>query len=81
MDTPSVKPYINKANTESQNISETPNKIIDSPKENIATRSFLPAFLVSGICAEATIIKTEPTAGAALKIPKPSEPTSRISCA
>ena len=51
-------------------MSETPNTIIDIPKQNIAKSNFLPAFLVRGIWAEATIIKTEPTAGAALKIPK-----------
>ena len=62
-------------------MSETPNTIIDIPKQNIAKSNFLPAFLVRGIWAEATIIKTEPTAGAALKIPKPSEPTFKISCA
>ena len=79
IETPSVNPYINKAKTDSQNMSETPNTIMEIPKQKIAKSNFLPAFLVSGICAEAIIIKTEPTAGAALKIPNPSEPTFNMS--
>ena len=79
IETPSVNPYINRANTDSQKMSETPNTIIDIPKQNIAKSNFLPALLVSGICAEAIIIRTEPTAGAALKIPKPSAPTFNMS--
>ena len=35
IETPSVNPYINKAKTESQKISDTPNTIIDIPKQNI----------------------------------------------
>ena len=53
--------------------------MIESPNPKIASNNFLPAFLVSGIYAATNIIRTEPTAGAALKIPKPSDPTSNIS--
>ena len=78
IETPSVSPYINKANTESQKISETPKTIIEIPKQKIAKSNFLPAFTVSGIWADAIIISTDPTAGAARKIPNPSE--QQLSC-
>ena len=36
IETPSVNPYINKANTDNQNISEIPNTIMEIPKQKIA---------------------------------------------
>ena len=47
----------------------------------MAIKSFFPAFLYKGIYAETIIVINAPTAGAALNIPKPSDPTFKISCA
>ena len=55
--------------------------IIEIPKQKIATNNFFPAFLVTGIYADTNIIIRAPTAGAARNIPKPFEPTFKMSWA
>ncbi len=81
IDTPSTAPLKNKAITEIQKEVEIPKTIIQIPKANTAHNSFFPAYLCRGNLVEPSMVIEAPTAGAALKIPKPSEPTCKISCA
>ena len=74
METPSTAPLKNKAATDSQKEVETPKTIIQTPKANTAHNNLLPAFLCSGNRVDPSIVNAAPTAGAALKIPNPSEP-------
>ena len=81
METPSVMPLKKSATTEIQKTDESPNTIIEIPKPNTATSNFIPALRLIGIYAVVNIVRKAPTAGAALKTPKPSGPTFKISCA
>ena len=67
IETPSVSPYINRANTDSQNMSETPNTIIDIPKQNMAKSNFLPAFLVREYMLRLPSLKPSQLPGLLLK--------------
>ena len=75
METPSTAPLTKSAITESQKSFDNPKTRIQIPNPNTAQSSFFPAFLCKGNRVESTMVMDAPTAGAALKIPNPSEPT------
>src|SRR5574343_1993059 len=78
---PSGTPLKNNATTDNQKLVDNPKTIIQTPNPKTANNNFLPAFCCNGIEVEINMVIKPPIAGAALKIPKPSEPTFKISCA
>src|SRR5690606_3507363 len=61
--------------------SDIPKTMIQIPKPVTAHNSFLPALRCKGKRVEITMVREAPMAGAALRMPKPSEPTCKISWA
>lgn len=78
---PSKKPLTSNAANETQNIFDSANMMMQTPKPATAYSNFLPCFLRIGNKVSSIIIITEPISEAAFSQPKPTGPTSKMSLA